>query len=144
MYYFLKWNGEEYSVHFVSWDVDISLGVVWKNDNFAYDYEQSMSVYARKSEYSKIKGFMEYNKQKYGALNLEESINKRWAELKETVFTAENIYEILDENREILEQSGAKIRDKKLYSLYYKGADTVTRLYDFAKLRIFKPDAFYK
>ena len=144
MYYVLKWNGEEYSVYFVPWDVDISLGVVWKNDNFAYDYEQSMNVYAGKSEYSKIKVFMEYNKQKYGTLNLEESINKRWAELKETVFTTENIYEILDENKETLEQSGAKIRDKKLYGLYYKGADTVTRLYDFAKLRIFKLDEFYK
>ena len=54
------------------------------------------------------------------------------------------VYEILDENKETLEQSGAKIRDKKLYGLYYKGADTVTRLYDFAKLRIFKLDEFYK
>ena len=144
MYYVLKWNGEEYSVYFIPWDVDISLGVTWKNDNFAYDYEKSMSIHAGRSEYNKIKGLMEYNKQKYGTLSLDESISKRWAELKENTFTTENVYEILDKNKEVLEQSGAKIRDKKLFGLYYKGEDTITRLYDFAKLRIFKLDEFYK
>ncbi|MBE6731407.1 MAG: hypothetical protein E7564_06940 [Ruminococcaceae bacterium] len=144
MYYVLKWNGEEYSVYFIPWDVDISLGVTWKNDNFAYDYEKSMSIHAGRSEYNKIKGLMEYNKQKYGTLSLDESISKRWAELKENTFTTENVYEILDKNKEVLEQSGAKIRDKKLFGLYYKGEDTIARLYDFAKLRIFKLDEFYK
>lgn len=144
MFYVLKWENDGYKVYFVPWDVDISLGVVWKNDNFAYDYEKSMSIHAGRSEYNKIKGLMEYNKQKYGTLSLDESISKRWAELKENTFTTENVYEILDKNKEVLEQSGAKIRDKKLFGLYYKGEDTIARLYDFAKLRIFKLDGFYK
>ena len=143
MFYVLKSDGENYSVSLVPWDVDISLGVTWKKDNFAYDYDQSMNTIAGRMEYDRVKGYVHYLELEKGEENFEKRLEKRWGELRENVFTSDNIESILDEYQKLLEKSGAKIRDKQINGYYYGGEDTFKRLKDFAVLRIFKLDEFY-
>ena len=109
-YYVIEREGNKESLSFIPWDTDMSFGVYW-NDGFKLMPESVESITYR----------IEYDQLKAQYPQLDEMLAKRWKELRQTIFTEENIYGKLNEYYTILDKSGAVGRDLNVLGWYSWG-----------------------
>ena len=136
MYYLLKQTEKGYQMHLLPWDTDMSWGTVWDNENggFVYDFETSSQQITLRQEYAWMQ---QYHPE------LDRKMAERWFELRETLLTMENITEILEQEQQVLEVSGARQRDTARWGLYYEGADSPENLYRSIEARLAWAEDYY-
>lgn len=112
-------NGKE-SLSMIPWDTDMSFGVYWIDGSGFKYVPESVEIIEYRMEYEALK-------QQYP--DLDERMAKRWQELRQTVFSAENILGKIDAYRYTVLMSGAVDRDFNMLGWYsWGGADTPENL----------------
>ncbi|MBR5486268.1 MAG: CotH kinase family protein [Oscillospiraceae bacterium] len=136
MYYLLRSIDEGYELYLVPWDTDMSFGIAWieeygYND---YNYEKSMNRSVLRQEYKNMKKI-------YPELDI--MMAQRWKELRDEVYTTENISGIIWENNDKINQSASFTRDINTWWTNYDGEDTVDNLYIYCVERLRWMDNYY-
>lgn len=129
MFYVLCKTNDGYEMCMIPWDTDLSLGVIW-----GYDYEESMSQMIERQELALVRKQIP---------DIDEKISKRWAELRTSVYSEENILSIYEEVTRELSNSGAVERDFKCWGLLHEGEDSWDNLKCFIKERLEVLDEYY-
>jgi len=130
IYYLLKDDDGQYTMHFIPWDTDMAFGVVWWIDGFKVYHDRALNHTVQRMEIDKgyRNGYPQYDA----------DMKMRWKEMRETVFTEDNIFTLLNSDHNTLIESGAYIRNKKVEPLRYGGEDTKDNIesYIYQKLAI--------
>lgn len=132
MFYFFDDLGDTYRIRFVPWDTDMSFGLGW-TDFFAHQPE-SYNWKNHRFEYEALKKYDPELKKKLAA---------RWFELRETLWTEENLRNMFKDTYGFLEDTGALGRDKDKWGLFYKGSDTMDELVFYLHRRLEYLDDYY-
>lgn len=126
IYYVIQRDGEQESLSFIPWDTDMSFGIYWA-DGFKLMPESAEYISYRK-EYDALLS-------QYPQLN--EMLTERWKELRESVFSEENIFEKIDSYDLILTFSGALHRDYNVLGWNsWGGEDTLDDLKVYIRKRL--------
>lgn len=133
-FYLWRPNESNFSLSFIPWDTDMSLG---------FDYKEGIlfNIYLR--DEAKI-----LHRQEYDALSalypdLDRQIALGWQELRKSLISYEGLANQIRSLRADLQQSGALFRDYDRWEYYALGADTEDLLFGFLKGRIEQLDAYY-
>lgn len=129
MFYALCKMDDGYEMRLIPWDTDLSLGVTW-----GYDYEESMTQIIERQELESIRKHVP---------DIDEKISKRWAELRKSLYSEENILSIYEEVTKELSSSGAVQRDFECWGLLHEGEDNWHNLSCFIKERLEVLDEYY-
>ena len=129
MFYALCKMDDGYELRMIPWDTDLSLGVIW-----GYDYEESMSQMIERQELALVRKQVP---------DIDEKISKRWAELRSSVYSEENILSIYEEVTKELANSGAVERDFECWGLLHEGEDSWDNLSCFIQERLEVLDEYY-
>ena len=134
IYYVIERDGDQESISFIPWDTDMSFGIYW-NDGFRLLPETVETVSFR----------MEYDNLLKQYPETKEILEERWKELRQTIFTEENIMTKIDSYRTYLENAGAIFRDYNVLGWYSWGdRDTVEGLKTYIERRLEVIDERYK
>ena len=126
-------NGQE-TLRFIPWDTDMSFGIYF-NDGFKYDPGVVENISYR-TEYLKI---LETYPE------IETMLSARWKELRETIFTEENIFSRIDEYTARVTDSGALKRDFDYLGWNtWGGEDTIDNFKLFIQERLGILDKLYQ
>ena len=126
-FYIVKNAENQPQISITLWDTDYAFGVGWGTDGFAYkpdgvdenrryrlEYENMCTVYPQ----------------------LDNMIAQRWSQLRKDILAEDNILRIIAEKEERINLCGAMNRDKSLWGLYYKGADSTESLREYITKRL--------
>ncbi len=133
MFYLLQKEEDHFEMSFIPWDTDMSMGIIW-TDKFVYDYTVSVQQNVKRQEHN----FMLQNQPE-----LNDTIAKYWIEMREHIYTEENIQILLNENIATISNSGAYLRDLQKWGTRYGGADTHEALRAWCKERLDIMDSLY-
>lgn len=135
MYYYLKFNHDRggYDLYFIPWDTDMSFGFYWDN-GFAYNYEEQLASNLYRVEYYTVQMYSE---------ETDQALADRWNELRETLYTEDNITTLLKYNRSQILTSGALSRDEEKWGKIHNNTDTYENLYQFCLERLGALDVQY-
>lgn len=133
MYYLIHDDDGEYTVTFIPWDTDMSLGIIWTTD-FALDYPFSLSWNLMRKETHLVKE---------KCPQYDEKIGLRWHELRNTVFREDHILEIIDNAEAYLTQSGALLRNNEKWGKYFS-SDSMDSLRQYIPERLAWLDNLYR
>lgn len=128
-FYVLKDKKDSYELYFVPWDTDLSLGVTW-----GYDYEESMNEIIERYELPAMKRNVDV---------LDVKFAQRWKELRQGIYSEENVLRLYKELTEQLSNSGAIERDEEQWGLHHEGEDNWENLECFIKERLLFLDEYY-
>jgi len=128
-FYVLKDKKGSYELYFVPWDTDLSLGVTW-----GYDYEESMNEIIERYELPVMKREIDV---------LDAKFVQRWKELRQGIYSEENVLGVYKELTEQLSSSGAIERDEEQWGLLHDGEDNWQNLEYFIKERLLFLDEYY-
>ena len=136
IYYALKSEKDQTTLHMIPWDTDMSFGVYWiDGSGFSYAPE-SVSIIEYRMEYEALK-------QQYP--DLDERMAKRWQELRQSVYSTENIMGKIDAYRYTVLMSGAADRDFNMLGWFsWGGADTPENLKAYIDQRLILLDGYFK
>lgn len=123
--------GYKYSL--VPWDTDMSLGI-FLNNGWSCVYDDMADLSITRIETDDILALYPQTEAETAA---------RWQQLRETVFSQENIHSYLDAYETLLVNSGAYTRDQQLWGLRYDGVDTPAGVRDFIERRLAFLDEYY-
>ena len=133
MFYALRAAEQGYEMHFVPWDTDMSLGVMWIN-GFAYDFDKSMETTWHRREYDAVRNQTPMFDERYQA---------RWKELRDTAFSPIRMEKHIRRLQEYLESSGAYLRDQYCWDIRWEGKDTCEALIRWCEERSARFDQLY-
>ena len=134
MFYLLKNEGNGYRMYLLPWDTDMTWGLIWGDSGFTYDFEASRQNTALRREY----GWMSRCHP-----DLDQQMAKRWFELRENLLSMENMTAVLEREQQVLDASGAQLRDLDRWDLAYGGQDSLENLYKSMEARLAFVDAYY-
>ena len=100
IYYVIERTDGKESISFIPWDTDMSFGISW-NDGFRYMPESVESITYR----------MEYEKLRAQYPEIDQMLAERWNELRQSVFSEENILDKVYAYAAQIHDSGAYKRD---------------------------------
>lgn len=124
---------QDEKLRFIPWDTDMSFGIYWE-DGF-YLLPESVEYVTYRKEYEALK-------QQYPQVDA--MLESRWRELRETVFTEENILGKIAAYRGALDASGAPERDFYYLGWYsWGGEDTLEQLEAYIVERLAVLDEYY-
>lgn len=128
IYYVVEHKNGKETLSMIPWDTDMSFGVYWiDGSGFSYAPESAEIIEYR----------MEYDALKSQYPDLDERLAERWCELRETVFSAENILGKIDAYRYMVLMSGAVDRDFNILGWYsWGGQDTPEKLKEYIENRL--------
>ncbi len=130
--FYILQEDEGYSLSFVPWDTDYSFGTTWVVDRPAIgDTLDKICLRHEHEDFSSLFPQLEYQ------------TAQRWMELRQDVYTEENIVSMLDKQYALVQNSGALIRDKQKWGEWNQGADTYDKIVDFAIERLDVLDEYY-
>ena len=120
IYYVLKEADGKDKLSMIPWDTDMSFGVYWIDGSGFQYVPESVEIIEYRMEYEALKS--QYP-------DLDERMAKRWRELRQNVFSAENILGKIDAYRYTALMSGAADRDFNMLGWYsWGGQDTPENL----------------
>jgi len=136
MFYLLREDGSGYRMHMLPWDTDMSWGTVWNDESggFSYDFEASTQKLTLRKEYDLVK---------QAHPDLDSQMARRWFELRDNLLTLENMTAVLQQEQAILDASGAQMRDREKWGLFYQGEDSLENLYKSIEARLEWVDGYY-
>lgn len=128
IYYVVENQSGEERLSMIPWDTDMSFGVYWIDGSGFQYVPESVEIIEYRMEYEALK-------QQYPDLN--ERMAKRWRELRQTVFSAENILGKIDAYRYTVLMSGAVDRDFNILGWYSWGdQDTPEKIKQYIENRL--------
>lgn len=134
MYYIMTGDEEDKILRFLPWDTDMSFGIAWA-EGFSYRPESVDEIYYR----------VEYEKMIEQYPMLLEMLSKRWASLRNSTFSEENILNTIDLHFDKVKNSGAMDRDLHKYEQnVWEGEDTLNNLKLYIKRRLNVLDELYR
>lgn len=134
MYYVMSGDEGDRMLRFLPWDTDMSFGIAWADD-FSYRPESVEEIYYR-VEYEKIT-------EQYPML--QKMLSERWASLRNSTFSEENILNTIDLYFNKVKNSGAMDRDLHKYEQnVWEGEDTLNNLKLYIKRRLNVLDELYR
>lgn len=136
MFLLMEKEGDGYRASLLPWDTDMSWGTVWEAERggFVYDFEKSRHRVVVRMEYDWMEEFHP---------DLAQQMAVRWTQLREELLTMETVTEILEQEQQILDASGARSRDTDRWGLYYEGQDSLENLYRSVEARFAWVDEYY-
>lgn len=96
----------DYSVRYILWDTDMSMGMCL---DFLYDYEQSVHSVVLRQDHDMIRK---------AHPDLDETIARRWVQLRQTLLSGEHLDGLLQSITRELDASGAVRRDRDRWGSY--------------------------
>lgn len=134
IFYVIECSEDKETLKFIPWDTDMSFGIYW-NDGFKYLPETVENVTYR-MEYEEI--LAEYPE-------LEQMMKDRWKELREDIFTEENIFSKIDEYTALINENGAFKRDYNYLGWNtWGGEDTLENFKEYVQRRLQVLDELYQ
>ena len=128
IYFVLKDTGEEYEMRFILWDTDMTFGIHWTPTGLVYENESMVQSAPHRPETWK---YAETNPD-FNSLMAE-----KWAVLRETVLTEENIQANQDECYDQLISSGVYSREVAKWGCNsYGGADNKEAMEEYIALKL--------
>lgn len=133
IYYVIQRDGDKESMRFVPWDTDMSFGIYW-DDGFRYMPESVENISYR----------IEYEALAEQYPEVDAMLAERWQELRETIFTEENIFEKIDSYTARITDSGALARDYNYLGWNsWGGDDTLDNFKAYVQRRLQVLDELY-
>ena len=124
-----------YDIKYILWDTDMAFGLMWQDGvGFVYNFDEMVYKNICRKETSVM--FEKYP-------DLENLHAKRWVELRQNLFSDENIAKTIGNNYNTITESGSLQRDFEKWGLYYDGKDTMDKLYTFIDMRMKYLDQYY-
>ena len=128
IYFVLRDTGDNYQLRFILWDTDMTFGIVWSPEGFIYNAQKALKGASKRPE---TKPYAEINPQIYDLMA------QKWAVLRSTVLTEENILAELDEAYNQIVDSGAYDREvDKWQCNAYGGKDTKDNMESFIRQKL--------
>lgn len=136
MFYVFDETSAGWRIRLIPWDTDMTMASFWGGAGvgFQYDYEKSLTYQAKRRELESMRLLHP---------QLDQKLCDRWFVLRETLLTEERITDLMDTYLRKLDESGAVLRDRETWGLYYEGQDTLENLYRFVKERLALLDEYY-
>lgn len=133
-FYVVKTYENQEELNFIPWDTDMSFGIYF-NEGFRY-LPSTVENISYRMEYEKL--LAEYPE-------LPKTLAARWMELREEIFTEENIFSKVDEYTARISDSGALKRDFDYLGWNtWSGEDTVDNFKLYVRKRLQLLDELYK
>ncbi len=129
-FYTLHESNDEYELYLVPWDTDLTLGVTWR-----YDYDKSVHKIIERQELPIVREHVP---------DIDEQIAKRWMQLRQNVYSEENIFSVYNDLTNYLTASGAIQRDFECWGLLHEGEDNWSNLQRFITERLEILDNYYR
>ncbi len=134
IYYVIERDGDKESLSFIPWDTDMSFGVYWTDEGFRLLPETVESITYR----------MEYEELSAQYPQLDEMMAERWKELRENIFTEENIFSKVNAYTTAISDSGALKRDYDYLGWNsWSGEDTLENFKSYITRRLEVLDNYY-
>ena len=133
-FYLWQRSGDGYTLSFIPWDTDLSLGLDYKNGIMFNIYLAEEAEILHRQEYEALDALYP---------DLDRRIALGWQELRQSLISYEGLAEQITALRTDLKQSGALLRDSEVWGNYALGADTEYLLFSFLRSRIEQLDAYY-
>lgn len=133
MFFVLRPFGSNYTMYFVPWDMDLTMGVFW-NGGSVYDYSETIHQILKRMEYQQMK--------KYD-LQLDQITANLWNAYRDNLFTEATIEKLLSDNIDSICKSGAYDRDLQKWGCLYNGTDTHSGLHQWCMERLSELDSYY-
>lgn len=127
MYHILKYTNGEFENFLVPWDTDQSMGVIFR-DGFKYDFTSAAADMPTATR-------METDNVVMNNPDYFDIATERWKELRNGVYSDENIQSLIDNISGPVIESGAFERDTNLWGDRYGGEDTIDNLRELMKAR---------
>lgn len=115
------------------WDNDFSLGIGYRN-GFVHMPETAYSIRRNKDELYLLAEIYP---------DIYEKMSQRWAQLRQSALSTENIISIIDANYATLTESGAFARDDAKWDNQYGDTDTYQAMCEYVKVRMEYLDSCY-
>ncbi|MBR5874371.1 MAG: CotH kinase family protein [Oscillospiraceae bacterium] len=124
-----------YEVNYLLWDTDMSFGMSWDESiGFIYDFDGMLTPIVYRYDFYDI-----IQKKP----TLETLIAKRWFELRNSIFSTENITTHVEELFNTITYSGSLQRDHDKWGLHYSGEDNMENFYKYINMRMKFLDEYY-
>ena len=125
----------DFDVNYILWDTDMSFGLQWE-EGIGFTYAPDKTVYQQCYRKESAEMFAQNPE-------LEKIYAQRWFELRQTIFSNENMTETVGDIYGTIAESGSVQRDCEKWGLYYDGKDTMENLYTFIDMRLEYLDRYY-
>ncbi len=124
-----------YVIDYILWDTDMSFGISWLDgEGFVYDFNQMATKLMYRYDFEKaVKKYPE----------LEKMTAERWFELRNSIFSDENITTHIEKLYDAITYSDSLQRDYDKWGLYYKGKDNMDNFYKYINTRMEFLDEYY-
>lgn len=130
MFFLFDMTEEDYQIYLIPWDTDMAFGATW-----AYDHiSENPEVVLTRLEYSKLKEFYP---------DLDKLMAERWQQLRQTVYSTENILSTAEKYYSYLDENGVTERDYLVWNFRCKGTDTYETLKEYITERMDFLDGYY-
>lgn len=135
MFYLLQAQGDGYVCSMIPWDVDMAFGTTWVDGvGFQYGGDRMLTYMPKRRGYDDMLALHP---------ELEEQLSTRWFELRQGVFSWENIQSTLQETLQTIYDSGAYEREFQTWKPRYEGQDTHEVLEQWIQDRLQWCDEYY-
>ena len=133
IYYVIEQSDGKDSLSFIPWDTDMSFGIYW-NDGFRY-MPETVETITYRMEYEKLRA-------QYPEIDL--MLAERWKELRQGIFTEENIFNKVSEYNVKIHDCGAYKRDFNYLGWHsWGGEDTIENFEAYITRRLQVLDEYY-
>ena len=135
MFYILRPSETGYTLFYLPWDMDMSMGVIYLSDaGIVYDYSESMNHMVSRIEYVPMKELHP---------ELGQIMADHWKECRTFVYSEPLIKELVAKHVDTICSSGAFGRDVQKWGFLYDGMDTHSALIQYCIERLSVLDSYY-
>ncbi len=130
MFFLFDMNSEDYQIYLLPWDTDMAFGMSWMYNNIAEDATEVLE----RLEYSKLKELYP---------ELDKRMAQRWQQLRQTVYSTENILATAEKYHTYLGENSVVERDYLVWNYRCKGADSYDMFRNYVVERMEFLDGYY-
>lgn len=135
MFYILRPSETGYTLFYLPWDMDMSMGVIYLPDaGIVYDYSESMNAIVNRIEYIPMKGLHP---------ELDQIMADHWKDCRTSLYSEALIKEFVSKHTDTICFSGAFGRDVQKWGFLYDGMDTHSTLIQYCIERLSVLDSYY-
>lgn len=134
-FFILRAEESGYVLYFLPWDTDLSLGIAWTDTAILSNLDMTLNRTGHRVEYTVLTESFP---------GLEQDIARQWQQMRGQIYQADKFIKIFEENRSVLEGSGAPIRDEQKWGLFHSGTDTQEQMLTFINERLEVLDLHYQ
>ena len=135
VFYVLERESAGYRLSLLPWDTDLSWGVIWTDNGFQYDYEESITAGITRQEYMPVS-------RQFPELHLR--MAERWKLLRQNLLTEAYVLSLVEEMAGELQRSGVIHREWERWDPFFGDADTLESLKMYLQDQLTRMDELYE